>query len=182
MIDRIIEAFPVLSDRCLESNATPCFYITDPGGDDPTEIIDAPLPIEEEVSYVKVFNESGHEIWHLSIDKCLTRDLQQKSCDAVLLNNAKIFFLELKLNVTTTILKNADDTREGALYQIAMTIELFKNELAKNNKSLDDVDVVGQVAMPPISPRSDATYKLIKSAFAEKYGYDFIDSKEVLFT
>ena len=98
------------------------------------------------------------------------------------MDGAKIVFLELKLNATSIQQKSADDTREGGLFQIAKTIEFFQNELSKKGQSLNDIEVIAQVAMSPVSPKSDATYKLIKSAFAEKYGYDFFDSREVLFT
>jgi hypothetical protein len=181
MIGNIVHAFPLLRDRCLESDNRNHFFINDPGGDSPVQIVRTIVSEEEEESLVKVINENEKQIYHISIDKCLVKKGEQKSCDSALLDDVKIVFLELKLNTTSTRQKSADDTREGGLFQIAKTIELFQNELSKNAHSLESVEVIAQVATSPISPRSDATYKLIKSAFAEKYGYDFFDSREVVF-
>ena len=182
MIQQIMTAFPKLQSACLDKDSRDVFYVDDPGGKLPCVIIKENLSAEEAESYVKVNNRQPTTIHFIAIDKCLTKDMERKSCEAVLLNDRKIVFLELKLGVTTPRQQNADDTREHALFaQIAPTIQLFHQELTKNNSSFSGIEVVAQVAMSKVSPRSLSTYKLIKSAFGERYGYDYIDSLEVEF-
>jgi hypothetical protein len=183
MIRSIIAAFPKLNTTCLDEDRRPLFYLIDPGNEEPCLIIKENRSQEELENYVKVNNPGETLIHFIAVDKCLAKGMGRKSCEAVLLNTAKVVFLELKLNVITTKQKNADDTREFALYsQIGETIKLFQEELSKINESFHTVEVIAQVALPPTAPKSNATYNLIRSAFGEKYGYDYIDSNVVDFS
>ena len=180
MIDEITGAFPMLRDHCREDDFKAIFYISDPGGGLPCTIVEDTDNDFFAEGCVTVLNPREHTVHLIAIDQCLTRDMAIKSCDCILVGYQSLVFLELKLNITTTRLKNADDTREGGLFQIAQTFNLFEPVLSKISKKYPDVIIVAQIATPPVSPKSNATYNLIRSAFGEKYGYDYIDSHEVL--
>jgi hypothetical protein len=177
MIEHIITEFPDLELRCKESCPEEIFYITDPGNERPCCII-TELPITD---CVTVRNQWLHSIFLIAVDHCLTRNMQRRSCEGVLVGKGKIVFLELKLNVTTARLENADTIRQDALMtQIGLTIELFRTALDRILAVNPAIEIIAHVAMPPEVPRDNATYNWLRVRFAEKYGYDYIDSHEII--
>jgi hypothetical protein len=123
----------------------------------------------------------GQHVYLIAIDKCLIQEEGVRTCDFALFDDRTFAFVELKLNVTTSRLKNADDTRESALNQLNRTLIRFNSDFIIKGFEFNYPNIYLIVAMPPETPRDKSSSKKIADFFLEKYGYEYEEARQIRF-